>query len=130
MSYKRLTKSYHDRVIAGVCGGIGEHFAVDPLWVRILFIVFVFFSGFSIFVYLGLLLIMPQGQQSNMRIAYKGFYRSRNNAILAGVCGAFSERLDIDVTWIRLGFILSVFFSFGWAIVAYFGIWLLTTVES
>jgi phage shock protein C len=35
---KRLYRSRKDKVIAGVCGGIGEYFSIDPVWVRIIFV--------------------------------------------------------------------------------------------
>ncbi|MGL4348351.1 MAG: PspC domain-containing protein [Chlamydiales bacterium] len=35
---KRLTRSMNNRKIAGVCGGIGEYFHIDPLFIRIGFI--------------------------------------------------------------------------------------------
>jgi phage shock protein C len=37
-----LTRSLRNRKIAGVCGGIGRHFGVDPTIVRILFVVMFF----------------------------------------------------------------------------------------
>ena len=38
--YKRLYRSRANRIIAGVCGGIGEYFNVDPTIVRIITAVF------------------------------------------------------------------------------------------
>ena len=37
--YKKLFKS-KNRVICGVCGGIGEYFNVDPTIIRLLFVIF------------------------------------------------------------------------------------------
>lgn len=56
----RLTKSRTDKMIAGVCGGIAEHFGWDPTIVRIAFVIgaFVFF-GSTILLYFILALIMP-----------------------------------------------------------------------
>ena len=40
MSNKRkLRKSQTDRKICGVCAGIAEYFEIDPIWVRILWLV-------------------------------------------------------------------------------------------
>ena len=36
---KKLCRSYHDRKICGVCGGIGEYLGVDPTVVRLVFVV-------------------------------------------------------------------------------------------
>jgi phage shock protein C len=34
-----LRRSRHDRVIAGVCGGLGEFFGLSPIWFRIAFLI-------------------------------------------------------------------------------------------
>lgn len=38
MEPKRLFKSRNNRVVCGVCGGIGEYFNIDPTIVRLLFV--------------------------------------------------------------------------------------------
>ncbi|WP_125760638.1 PspC domain-containing protein [Companilactobacillus hulinensis] len=43
---ERITRSSKDRMIAGVCGGLGEHFGIDSTWIRLAFI---FMSPFSYF---------------------------------------------------------------------------------
>lgn len=42
---KRLYRSRKDRVIAGVCGGLAEYLGVDPLIVRLIALVMLFFGG-------------------------------------------------------------------------------------
>ncbi|HLR34906.1 MAG TPA: PspC domain-containing protein [Tissierellales bacterium] len=36
---KRLYRSTHDRMVCGVCGGIGEYFEVDPTFIRLLWVI-------------------------------------------------------------------------------------------
>lgn len=36
---KRLTRSMTDKMIAGVCGGVANYFSIDPVLVRLLFVV-------------------------------------------------------------------------------------------
>ena len=57
---KRLYRSEKNKVIAGVCGGMGEYFNIDPVWIRLLFILFtlIYFSG--IFLYVIAWLIIPK----------------------------------------------------------------------
>ncbi|MEM7551671.1 MAG: PspC domain-containing protein [Bacteroidota bacterium] len=50
-----MKRSSNDRLIAGVCGGIAEHFGWDPTLVRIFFI----FSGIGILPYIVLMILMP-----------------------------------------------------------------------
>ena len=56
---KRLYRSQTDRWLLGVCGGIGEYFNIDPLIIRILFIIFALVFGGGILLYLILWLIIP-----------------------------------------------------------------------
>ena len=56
---KRLYRSRKNRVIAGVCGGLGEYFNIDATIVRLVFVVSVFAWGASLFVYLVMLVVMP-----------------------------------------------------------------------
>ncbi len=61
MSAKRLTRSRDDRMLAGVCGGLGEYFNIDPTLVRLGF-AFIFFvgAGSPFLLYLLIWLIVPE----------------------------------------------------------------------
>ncbi len=56
----RLTRSSTDRMIGGVCGGLAQYFAVDPVIVRLIFVLVFFINGISLPMYLVLWLIMPK----------------------------------------------------------------------
>lgn len=56
---ERLHRSASDRVIAGVCGGLGQYLRVDPLILRILFVVLAMVNGIGLFVYLVLWIVVP-----------------------------------------------------------------------
>lgn len=58
---KRLTKSYSDKLLLGVCGGIAEYLGWDSTIVRIIFVVATIL-GFGTFalLYLILAVIMPR----------------------------------------------------------------------
>jgi phage shock protein C len=57
---ERLERSAHDRVLAGVCGGLAEYYVVTPGFVRAVFaIATIMTAGLFFFVYLVLALIMP-----------------------------------------------------------------------
>jgi phage shock protein C len=57
--FKKLWRSRKDRKIAGVCGGLGEYFKVDPIWVRIAFIILLLLGGSALLVYLLMWLLVP-----------------------------------------------------------------------
>lgn len=57
MGSKRLCRSSSNRVIAGVCGGIGEYLGVDPTIIRILAVII---PGFGWLAYFVCAILMPQ----------------------------------------------------------------------
>jgi phage shock protein C len=58
-NYKKLWRSRKDRKIAGICGGLGIYFGVDPVWIRIIFIIFFLVGGTALIAYLILWLVIP-----------------------------------------------------------------------
>ena len=56
---KRLYRSETDRMIGGVCGGLGTYLGIDPLIWRILFVVAAMMNGIGLVVYLMLWLFVP-----------------------------------------------------------------------
>ncbi|MDL2311808.1 PspC domain-containing protein [Bacteroidales bacterium OttesenSCG-928-B11] len=62
-NYKKLYRSINDRKIAGVCGGLGEYFTIDPTIVRVLFVALLVLGGSGLLLYLLLWLIVPDGSQ-------------------------------------------------------------------
>jgi len=59
---KRLYRSRSNKVIAGVCGGIGEYFNVDPVAIRLLWVLLTAFSGLfpGLLAYLIAWLVIPE----------------------------------------------------------------------
>ena len=56
---RRASRSTDDRMIGGVAGGLAEHLGLDPLHVRIAFVVAGFVGGFGLVFYAGLWMILP-----------------------------------------------------------------------
>lgn len=65
---------------------------------------------------------------TKLKQPYKKLYRSRNERMIAGVCGGLAEYFGIDPTWIRLIFIL-FFFLGGSALLIYIIMWLIVPME-
>ena len=59
--YKQLTRSTSNRMLAGVCAGLGDYFGIDPTIVRLL-TVLAFFTGFGgiAVVYLVMAIVVPE----------------------------------------------------------------------
>jgi phage shock protein C len=61
----RLYRSRDDRVLGGVCAGLGERLDIDPTIVRVLWVVGTFFTGFvfGILLYIILLIVVPEAPE-------------------------------------------------------------------
>ena len=60
METKRLTKSDDNRVLCGVCGGIGEYFNIDPTLIRLGWVLFCAMGGSGIVAYIIAAIIIPE----------------------------------------------------------------------
>ena len=63
----RLQKSGRNRILFGVAGGIAEYLRMDPVIVRVLFILLVFANGVGVVIYLILALLMPRPETATTR---------------------------------------------------------------
>ncbi len=57
--YKRLYKSRKEKVLCGVCGGLGDYLGVDPVLVRVLWVLFALGGGSGLLAYIIACLIIP-----------------------------------------------------------------------
>ncbi|MDO8469408.1 MAG: PspC domain-containing protein [bacterium] len=57
---KQLRRSRTNRMVTGVCGGIGAYFSVDPVLVRVVFVILGLVNGFGFLLYLALTIIVPR----------------------------------------------------------------------
>lgn len=65
---KRLYRSQKNRVLAGICGGLGEYYNVDPVLVRIIAIFLTLFLCFPFLVYLVAIFVIPQDPQGSSQM--------------------------------------------------------------
>jgi phage shock protein C len=57
---RKLCRSNTDKMIAGVCGGLGEYLNVDPTLIRLLFVLAVLAGfGSSVLLYIIMMVIVP-----------------------------------------------------------------------
>ncbi len=60
MENKKLYRSNTDKMIAGVCGGLGQYFGVDPTLIRLIFALLVVFGvGSGVLLYIVLAIVIP-----------------------------------------------------------------------
>lgn len=60
MEHVRLYRSVQDRMVGGVCGGLGIFLNIDPLFIRLLFVLLLFGSDFGFILYLLLWILVPE----------------------------------------------------------------------
>src|SRR5687767_3891389 len=85
----RLRRSVDDRKVAGVAGGLARHLDVDPLILRVAFVVLAFFGGAGLLLYGACWLLVPEDGSDEAAITLDD--RSRTLALLAvGVLAAFA----------------------------------------
>lgn len=69
---RRLYRDTDDVVVGGVASGIAHYFSLDPVWVRLAFVIGAFLDGISIIAYLVLWLIVPKAETTADRYAMRG----------------------------------------------------------
>jgi len=116
----KLYRDSSNRIIAGVCSGIAEYFKIDPIIVRIIFFIA---APLQLIVYIILWIGIPTKDfDPNLR---KKLYRDKENGIFGGVAQGLSNYLKVDVTVIRVFFVVSLFFG-GAGLLFYVLLWIFT----
>ncbi|HVM87424.1 MAG TPA: PspC domain-containing protein [Puia sp.] len=97
----RLYRNADDKILGGVCSGLANYLGIDPVILRIVFVVLI---GALFWVYILLWIVVPsQSQQSNIT---KRLYRSANDKVIAGVAGGLAAYFNIQAWIPRLIFAL------------------------
>ena len=60
---RKLCRSRSDRKLAGICGGLGQFFNLDPTLIRVLFVVLAVLGGSGILIYLAMWIMVPNQPQ-------------------------------------------------------------------
>jgi len=69
---KRLYRDPDHQILGGVCSGLGAYFRVDPLWFRLMFIVFLFVWGTGVLAYLILWAVVPKANTTAEKLEMRG----------------------------------------------------------
>jgi len=71
-TYRRMYRDPDNRLIGGVCSGIGAYFHMDPLILRILFLIAFFGFGVGIIVYIILWIVLPEANTTAQKLEMRG----------------------------------------------------------
>lgn len=125
---RQLRRSRDDRILSGLCGGLGDFFGVDPILFRVAFVLLAFAGGGGLVLYLVLTLVVPTegedevGTRDTMRRGAEDLADSVKNvtesvrnerdsgrrtaAILLILLGAFFLFQNLDwLDWLDAGWI-------------------------
>jgi phage shock protein PspC (stress-responsive transcriptional regulator) len=69
---RKFFRDMEDRVIGGVCAGIGHYFNIEAKWIRIAFLILLIFKGFGLIPYLLLWIVIPKANSRTERMEMKG----------------------------------------------------------
>ena len=70
--HKRLYRDPDNKVLGGVCGGIGAYFNIDPVWIRVAFVIALFVFGSGSLLYIILWIIIPKATTTAERLEMRG----------------------------------------------------------
>jgi phage shock protein PspC (stress-responsive transcriptional regulator) len=57
---KRLYRNTSNKILAGVCSGLGDYFSIDPVIIRLLWVVLTIFGGAGLLIYIIAWIIIPE----------------------------------------------------------------------
>jgi phage shock protein PspC (stress-responsive transcriptional regulator) len=86
---KRLFRDIENRMIGGVCSGLGAYFNIDQMWFRIGFIISVLIGGAGILVYLVLWIIIPPAKTVSEKLEMQG-----DPVTISNIEKAFKEEMS------------------------------------
>ena len=59
MASKKLYRSQREKMVAGVCGGLGDYLDLDPTLIRIIWVVITLMGGAGLLAYLIMWIVVP-----------------------------------------------------------------------
>ena len=69
---KKLYRDANDRILAGVCSGLAHFIGINPIWIRLIFVLACLCYGIPVALYLVLWLIMPEARTAAQRLDMRG----------------------------------------------------------
>lgn len=101
---KRLYRDRWDKKMAGVFGGLGVYFNLDPTLLRIIGVILIPLTAFFLvpLIYLIAAIIIPEGPRNYIKPECRKLYRTARDRRIAGVCAAFAHYFRVDPTIFRL----------------------------
>ncbi|MGC9471893.1 MAG: PspC domain-containing protein [Bacteroidales bacterium] len=68
----RLYRDPDNSVLGGVCGGLGAYFGIDPVWLRLAFLLLLILHGFGLLIYIILWIVIPKARTTAQKLEMRG----------------------------------------------------------
>lgn len=121
---KRLVRDEKRKILGGVCAGIAHYVNVDPVWIRLLFALTTAFYGITFIIYVILWMAMPGSFDIEEPADNKKMFRDPETKALGGVSGGIAAYFGIDITVVRILFIVFTFAG-GIGLLVYIVLWVI-----
>jgi phage shock protein PspC (stress-responsive transcriptional regulator) len=121
---RRLYRDGDNKVIGGVCSGLATYFKIDPVIVRVIFIVA---NGVSLLAYIILWIAIPEYKttaSTNESPSRRRLYRDGDRRVLGGICSGMAAYFNMDIAIIRVIFFLLFFVIGPFNLLLYFILWI------
>ena len=128
---KKLYRDNNRKLLAGVLAGIAYYFNVDPLWIRLLYVLLFFgvsilpsIAGFLFLAYIVMWIVIPASDDLKEEKKIKKMYRDPDGKVLGGVASGIAAYFGVDVVIIRLLFFATIFVA-GSGLILYIILWII-----
>ncbi len=128
---KKLFRDKNRRLVGGVAAGIAHYFSIDPLWIRLIFIVLLFdvfitfsLSALVLIAYVVLWIVVPESDELEEDKKLKKMYLNPQGRVIGGVANGIAAYFATDVALIRVLFVLATFLG-GSGLIAYIVLWII-----
>ena len=141
-----LRRDLRRKTIGGVASGLANYFNVDPVWIRLAFVVLVFgfpsirasighdddgpgasggLSGIAFLAYIAMWVAFPGSMTLEDDKSVKKFFRNPDDKVLGGVASGLAAYFGTDTAIIRLVFVLTIPVA-GLGFLAYLVLWVIS----
>ena len=88
---ERLYRSRQKRIIGGVAGGLGNYLNIDPVILRVLFVIITLINGLGLLLYIILWIVIPEGEQGE-----KNYSKVETNSSVSNKEDSSSEKTNLS----------------------------------
>ncbi len=120
---RRLYRDQKRKILGGVCAGLGYYFNVDPVWIRLLFVLLTFAWGVILIAYIIMWIAIPGSYELEEPEVSKKLFRDPEKKVIGGVAAGLAAYFHTDVVLFRLLFIIFTIFG-GLGLITYIILWI------